>query len=113
MKLSISNIAWGIEHDAEMYQYLQKVGFQGLEIAPTRIYPENPYDKLSEAKDWASEMKEKYGLEIPSMQSIWYGHQEKIFGTKEERKICRSLPKHERSDYIWEKSHKGFFDKVS
>ena len=33
--------------------------------------------------------------------------------TKEERKICRSLPKNERSDYIWEKSHKGFFDKVS
>lgn len=87
MKLSISNIAWSAEYDTEMYQYLHDVGYQGLEIAPTRIFPENPYDKLSEAKDWASELKEKYGLEIPSMQSIWYGHQEKIFGTKEERKI--------------------------
>lgn len=85
MKLSISNIAWAAEHDAEMYQFLQESGFQGLEIAPTRIFPEAPYEKLSEAKEWARQLKEKYGLEIPSMQSIWYGHQEKIFGTKEER----------------------------
>lgn len=87
MKLSISNIAWSAEYDTEMYQYLHDVGYQGLEIAPTRIFPEDPYDKLSEAKDWAAELKEKYELEIPSMQSIWYGHQEKIFGTKEERSV--------------------------
>lgn len=86
MKLSISNIAWAAEHDAEMYQFLNEAGFQGVEIAPTRIFPESPYDKLTEAKAWASELKEKYGLEVPSMQSIWYGHQEKIFGSKEERK---------------------------
>lgn len=87
MKLSISNIAWTAENDAEMYQFLQKSGYQGLEIAPTRIFPEAPYDKLAEAKEWAWKLKEKYGLEIPSMQSIWYGHQEKIFGSKEERNI--------------------------
>ena len=86
-KFSISNIAWAADYDAKMYHFLKEIGFQGLEIAPTRIFPENPYDKLSEAKVWAAEMKEKYGLEIPSMQSIWYGHQEKIFGSKEERKI--------------------------
>ena len=80
MKLSISNIAWAEEHDAEMYQYMNDAGFNGLEIAPTRIYPEAPYDKLSEAKDWAEELKEKYGLVVPSMQSIWYGHTEKRQG---------------------------------
>ena len=87
MKLSISNIAWAAENDAEMYQFLKESGFQGLEIAPTRIFTETPYDKLSEAKEWAGELRKKYGLEVPSMQSIWYGHQEKIFGTKEERKV--------------------------
>ena len=87
MKLSISNIAWTAEYDTEMYQYLRKSGFLGLEIAPTRIFPEAPYEKLAEAKEWAAELKEKYKLEVPSMQSIWYGHQEKIFGSKEERKI--------------------------
>lgn len=78
IKLSISNIAWGMEQDAEMGQFLQDSGFQGLEIAPTRIFPEAPYDKLAEAKVWAEELNTKYGLEVPSMQSIWYGHQEKF-----------------------------------
>lgn len=87
IKLSISNIAWSADNDTEMYQYLHEVGFSGLEIAPTRIFPESPYDKLNEAEKWANHLKEKYNLEIPSMQSIWYGHQEKIFGTKEERQI--------------------------
>ena len=87
MKLSISNIAWAAEHDAEMYQYLNNAGFNGLEIAPTRIYPDDPYDKLSEAKEWAAELKKRYGLVIPSMQSIWYGHTEKIFGDKDDRQI--------------------------
>lgn len=87
MKLSISNIAWAAENDTEMYSFLQESGFNGLEIAPTRIYPEAPYNKLSEAKEWAAELKEKYGLVVPSMQSIWYGHTEKIFGDKADRQI--------------------------
>lgn len=87
MKLSISNIAWSAEHDEEMYAYLNEIGFNGLEIAPTRIFPENPYDKLLEAKDWAARLKAVYGLDISSMQSIWFGRDEKIFGTKKERKL--------------------------
>lgn len=87
MKLSISNIAWAAENDAEMYQFLKETGFNGLEIAPTRIYPEVPYDKLQEAKEWAASLHENYGLVIPSMQSIWYGHTEKIFGDKKDRQI--------------------------
>lgn len=87
MKLSISNIAWSAEHDIEMYQFLHGNGFQGLEIAPTRLFPENPYEHISEAKDLVVSLKENYGLVIPSMQSIWYGHQEKIFGSKKERAI--------------------------
>ena len=93
MKLSISNIAWTTEHDNTMYQFLKDNGFEGLEIAPTRIFPEKPYEHLSEAKDWALKMKERYGLEVPSMQSIWYGHTEKIFGLKEERKILLDYTK--------------------
>lgn len=87
IKLSISNIAWSQENDAEMYQFLGDVGYQGLEIAPTRVFSKNPYDKLPQAKEWADNLKKEFGLVVPSMQSIWYGHQEKIFGTKEERQI--------------------------
>lgn len=87
MKLCISNIAWSSENDIEMYRFLQEIGFQGIEIAPTRVFPLSPYDKISEAKVWADTLKKKYSLLIPSMQSIWFGHSEKIFGTNEERKI--------------------------
>ena len=93
MKLSISNIAWTLEYDESVYCVMKKYGFEGLEIAPTRIFPEKPYDKKDEAKQWAENIYEKYGLCISSMQSIWYGVQEKIFGTEEERKILLEYTK--------------------
>lgn len=86
MKLSISNIAWSAEHDADMYEFLQREGFTGLEIAPTRIFPSLPYEHVSEARDWAAQLKETYCLTISSMQSIWYGRQEKMFGDNADRK---------------------------
>ena len=85
MKFSISNIAWAAEFDEEMYGFLKTHSFDGLEIAPTRIFPETPYDNVDLVKGFASELRENYGLAISSMQSIWYGLSESIFGTDEER----------------------------
>ena len=87
MKLSISNIGWSNENDVNVYELMKKYGYSGLEIAPTRIFPEAPYDKLKEAGVWVENFKKKYGLCVSSMQSIWFGRQEKIFGSKEERQI--------------------------
>lgn len=87
MKLSISNIAWTAENDVEMYSFLHRVGFGGVEIAPTRIFPDDPYEKLLEAKKWAMDLNLKYNLTVSSMQSIWYGHTEKIFESEKERKL--------------------------
>ena len=87
MKLSISNIAWKKENDKEMYDFLSLNGFSGIEIAPTRIFPEAPYDKLNEAKKWAEDLKSQYGLMISSMQSIWYGRKENIFSSHFERLV--------------------------
>ncbi len=85
MKISISNIAWDAEYDEEMYAFLEKNSFEGLEIAPTRIWKENPYSHIKEAKEFRNCMEEKYGLQIASMQSIWYGCSERVFGEKKER----------------------------
>lgn len=85
MKLSISNIGWLAEADQKGYELMKKYRFTGLEIAPTRIFPENPYEDLYAAKDWAVEIKKDYEFEIPSMQSIWYGRNEKVFGSEEEK----------------------------
>lgn len=93
IKLSISNIAWPAEKDQQVYCYMQKAGFQGLEIAPTRLFPEQPYEKKEEAKAFARDLKKQYGLSVCSMQSIWYGHSEKLFGTDEERQILLDYTK--------------------
>lgn len=93
MKLSISNIAWSKENDEKVYALMKKYGYSGLEIAPTRIFPENPYDDLESARKWSEELKKEYDFRIPSMQSIWYGRQEKIFGTNEERSVLSEYTK--------------------
>lgn len=87
MKLSISNIAWTVEQDEKIYQIMKDNGFEGLEIAPTRIFPMRPYDKLKDAARWSNELYSKYGFCVSSMQSIWYGKQEKIFGSESERAL--------------------------
>jgi len=87
MKLSISNIAWAKEQDQHMYAFLKDSNFSGIEIAPTRIFEKNPYDKLEEAQQFAVELKKEFGLQISSMQSICYGITESIFGTVEERQV--------------------------
>ena len=85
MKLSFSNIAWKAEQDEAVYKLLRDYGFSGLEIAPTRIFPESPYDHLKEADEWARQLKSRYLLEISSMQSIWRGRVENLFGSQQER----------------------------
>lgn len=84
MKLSVSNIAWDGREDEKVYGLMKKYGYTGLEIAPTRIFPEEPYEKTKSAAVWADGIKRSYGFEICSMQSIWYGRQERLFGSGDE-----------------------------
>mgnify|MGYP003543196000 FL=1 len=69
MNLAISNIAWSVQNDKRMFTFLKSVGFEGLEIAPTRIIAENPYDKLKEAEEFKNNLNRDFNLSIPSMQS--------------------------------------------
>lgn len=85
MNLSISNIGWSEADDKYMYGMIHECGFHGLEIAPTRVFPQGPYDRLGEAYRWKEKLEAGYGFSVPSMQSIWYGRSEKIFGSIEER----------------------------
>lgn len=93
MKLAFSNIAWDKEWDKEIYGLLQKNGFEGLEIAPTRLFPEEPYTKLKEVKEYAAWLYEYYGLIIVSMQSIWFGRKENLFVSEKEQKILADYTK--------------------
>lgn len=92
MKLSISNIAWDKKNDEYMYEYIRESGFVGIEIAPTRIIEKNPYDNIDIAAAFLDLMGSK-DLEISSMQSIWFGKQERIFFSSEEREVLLNYTK--------------------
>jgi sugar phosphate isomerase/epimerase len=68
-----------MNEDEAMYAVLKDYGFCGLEIAPTRLFPEAPYSHLEAAATLSNRLKMQYGLSIPSMQSIWFGQNERIF----------------------------------
>ena len=93
MKLSISNIAWDNENNKDVYSLMKRYGYTGLEIAPTKIIPESPYDCLETAKKWSTDLEQEYEISISSMQSIWFGRGEKLFGTHEERKVLKEYTK--------------------
>ena len=88
MKLSVSNIAWSREHDSAVYGLMRENGYKGLEIAPTRVFPEMPYNQIAQAEAWAAECE----FDIPSMQSIWYGKSGNIFCERE----CEALMEYTR-----------------
>ena len=48
-QLAISNIAWQKDDDETVYAAMQQAGFTGLELAPTRIFSEAPYENLTSA----------------------------------------------------------------
>lgn len=85
LKLSISNIAWENSINELVYTNLKELGYQSIEIAPTKLFPKYPYNKLGEAKEYSYKLTEEYGLGISSIQSIWYGRNEKIFENRDSR----------------------------
>ncbi len=87
MKLCYSNIGFDKQDDEKVYDMLCNKGFEGLEIAPTRIFAENPYhaDNLPKAEEFAQKLKKQYNLTVASMQSIWYGKTQSIFGGLEDK----------------------------
>ncbi|HOQ00857.1 MAG TPA: TIM barrel protein [Acetivibrio clariflavus] len=90
MKLAISNIAWDADKDLEVYKLMEKYGFCGLEIAPTRLIGDRPYDRIDEAEKLANDLKNLYNFEICSMQSILYGRTENIFESPQNRESITS-----------------------
>lgn len=85
LKVAISNIAWKEDDDEAVYEYLKKNNIPAIEIAPTRLFGSEPYKDLERARQYRNSIKNKFNLDICSLQSIWYGRTEKMFGTFEER----------------------------
>lgn len=65
---------------------MKKYVYSGLEIAPTKLVSDNPYEHIDDAKAFVDGLRNDYDFAVSSMQSIWYGRGEKIFGSEEERR---------------------------
>lgn len=85
-KLSASDLAWNITQDREVLEEMKELGFKGLEIAPSKLFGNEPYKELEQLKNHARTLKTRYGLSICSMQSIWYQRSENIFASEDDRK---------------------------
>lgn len=93
IKLSISNIAWEENNDDSVYTYLQNRCYDGIEIAPSKIFGALPYEDLQAAICFRDKIKNDYKLNICSIQSIWFGKTEKMFASAEDRKELKEYTK--------------------
>lgn len=71
MKLAISNIAWGREDDDKIFKLMNKYWFTGLEIAPSRTFP-NLFETTQKEKDSFIGKIKEYWVSIVAMQSLLY-----------------------------------------
>ncbi len=79
MKLAISNIGFDNNDRETVYSLLKKYKFCAIEIAPGIFAGNEPYNNIEAAKKEKQRIFEMYGLNIASMQSIWYGQTGNIF----------------------------------
>ncbi len=87
MKLAASNIGWALDDSPAVYARMRALGFTGLEIAPTKFFPQSPYseENIAAAGALAQQLQKEQGLCVVSMQSIWYGRGESIWGSDADR----------------------------
>lgn len=85
MKLAVSNIAWLVELDAEVFEFLATNGVAGLEVAPTRVWPQWQGISPASVREFRN-VVESSGLRVSSLQSILFQKPElKLFGSDSDR----------------------------
>lgn len=85
MKLAFSNIAWGPGEDHEVLAELRANQVQGIEVAPTRLWPNWDGATPEAATAYAQTMRQA-GFETPSLQSLLFGLPDlQVFGTAKQQ----------------------------
>ena len=75
MKLAVSNIAWPYEDETAVLNILKQGGAQGVEVAPTKIWPDWKGASPESAEAYRKSLNDQ-GLEIPALQAILFGRPE-------------------------------------
>ncbi len=86
MKLAFSNIAWPAVEEDEVLGALQAEGISGIEVAPTRLWPDWNGASEPAAAAYADTLAAK-GLSVPALQAILFAKPElKLFGSDSDRR---------------------------
>lgn len=75
MKLAASNIAWARAQDEAVARLLTELGFSGVEVAPTAIWPKPLEASAQEVRACRQEWESR-GLPIVAMQALLFGRGE-------------------------------------
>lgn len=90
MKLAFSNIAWDPAEEAQVLPILQQYGFTGIEVAPTKFWPDWESASLKQAKEIAEIYKEQ-GFVIPALQSVLFGKPDlQVFGSPKQQQQLKN-----------------------
>jgi sugar phosphate isomerase/epimerase len=72
MQLAVSNLAWPPEQDEPVARLLQNIDVQGIELAPSKIWPRPLEASASEVRAYRR-FWEGHGLPIVAMQALLFG----------------------------------------
>ena len=77
----------------EMYSLMRDTGYTGLEIAPTKFFPDHPYDHGEEFRALCADLAGRFGISVCSMQSILYGMDQNLFDAEGAEQLLEYLDK--------------------
>jgi D-psicose/D-tagatose/L-ribulose 3-epimerase len=75
MKLAFSNIAWTPHDDPEILSMLGRHGIAGIEIAPTKVWPNWEGATTEGAANYGAWLR-SLGFEVPALQAVLFGRPE-------------------------------------
>lgn len=83
MRVAISNIAWDVSEDEQVFSLLRQHGVDAIDVAPGKYFPDpkgaTP-EGIAKARRWWAER----GIEITGMQALLFGTTRlNLFGSKE------------------------------
>lgn len=85
MRLAASNLAWPRERMLDAFRLLRRSGFEGIEIAPTKVWPEWRDATPSAGSLFARRLLDE-GFVVPALQAVLHGVEDvRLFGSRPER----------------------------
>lgn len=94
MKLAVSNIAWPADQDAAVGRVLTDLGVSGIEVAPTKAFPDPPAATDAQVDAYRRTWEDR-GLPIVAAQALLFGrHDLTIFESAETRQKTLDYLRH-------------------